>query len=184
MTAKSLPAGIDTSAYRIEDRGMEVQIEFETYKSLVMQLVNEDDTFDRVIARLIQKSEETTLEQVTPVNQRDPGFWYRNRWHRSANAIDTYIEFLEVLARDYSGFFELFESRCAGLGNSRPYIAKDRAALYPGSPHLLRYGRQSGEWWIDGNIKNQQKLDLMYLAAEAVGLRYGVDVKFSLPNAG
>jgi hypothetical protein len=176
--------GTDTSGCLNEDATMNIEVSFSTYKSLVLQLVDEDDNFDQVIDRLVAACSRPSISELTPVNQRDPGFWYRNGWHRSANAIDVYIEFLDLLARDYENFIESFEKKCANLGNSRPYIAKDQAALYPEFPHLQRHARRLGDWWVDGNIKNQQKLDLMFLAAEAAGLEYGVDVKFSIPNAG
>lgn len=163
---------------------MNIEVSFSTYKSLILQLVDEDDNFDQVIDRLIAAFSTPSIPEPTPISQRDPGFWYRNGWHCSANAIDVYIEFLDLLARDYENFYELFENKCASLGNSRPYISRDKAALYPGFPHLQKHARRLGDWWVDGNIKNQQKLDLMFLAAEAAGLEYDVDVKFSIPNAG
>lgn len=163
---------------------MNLDISLPNYKALIQLLVDEGDTLDEVIGRLLAEREETQFEEVLPVNQRDPGFWYAGRWYRSKNAIDVYVQFLEVLEKDTEEFFERFERRCLEMENSRPYIAKNKADLYPSKQKLQRYAKAVGNWWVDGNISNKQKSDLMKIAMQVAGLTYGVDVKISLPNAG
>lgn len=162
---------------------MNIVVELNVYKLLVMRLVDEQDTLNKVIERMLEDTESSPAELPEPVNQRDPGFWYRGSWHRSKNAIDVYLEFLEILDRYIDNFYEKYARACKLLDSSRPYIAKEKEALYPQKPHLERYARSLGEWWVDGNISNRQKHELMCLASDTAGLREGIDYKFSIPNA-
>lgn len=163
---------------------MNIEVELGVYKSLVQQLVDDQDTLSKVIERMLEGVMISPTELPIPVNQRDPGYWYRGQWHRSKNAIDVYLEFLETLDRDFVGFFENYARACISIGNIRPYIAKEKEALYPSNHGLRRYARLIKGWWVDGNISNRQKIDLMHLAAKTAGLSENIDYKISMVSAG
>lgn len=162
---------------------MNIEVELDTYKSLVMLLADEHDDLGKVINRLLKGGVLNQIEDSAPVNQSDPGYWYRGMWHRSKNAIDVYVLFLETLGREFEFFYGMFERQCSALGNTRTYFAKEKELLYTDNRALERYAKPVGDWWADGNISNKQKLDLMHLAAKTAGLQRGVDYKIFLPNA-
>lgn len=162
---------------------MKVDVELNIYKSLVMLLADESENLNGVIERLLEGPEGSAINFPVPVNQRSPGYWYRGMWHRSENAIDVYLLFLETLGQEFDFFYSKFAEECLGLGNSRLYFTKEKDALYPENQNLKRYARPVCDWWADGNISNKQKLHLMHLAADTAGLKLGRDYKISLPNA-
>lgn len=163
---------------------MNIDVELDIYKSLVMLLDSDQDTISNTIARLLDRLNQMNKPPVTATNAKDSSYWYQGRWHCSRKAIDTYLNFLEILSLRSNTFLDGFAKNCLALNNARPYIAKTKEALYPDNPELKENAKKLSNWWIDGNINNKQKFSLMHLAAKTAGLSEGTDYKLSLPNAG
>jgi predicted type IV restriction endonuclease len=126
----------------------------------------------------------TTAQAATPGQQDDQPATRRGhllllgRKYEYANAKDAMLIILrELAARD-----DTFLERCAkhpdAQGRTRRYIARTPEELYPNRPDLREF-RESlpGGWFIGTNLNNIRNKNIIKLAADVAGLRYGQDVQ-------
>lgn len=67
-------------------------------------------------------------------------------------------------------------------GNTRNHIAQTVAEIYPARPDLARAVEFTPGWLVGTNIANREKVRIVQKACEVYGLRFGNEIKFSLPN--
>lgn len=64
--------------------------------------------------------------------------------------------------------------------SKRRFIAPTPADLYPGKPNLWKYAKEIAPGWMLGtNESSKKKIQLLKLACEVMGLRWGSDLKLS-----
>lgn len=62
-------------------------------------------------------------------------------------------------------------------GQTRRYIARTTAELYPNRPDLWRHHEQlPGGWLVATNLNNELKLKIVRLASKLAGLNLGKDI--------
>jgi len=95
--------------------------------------------------------------------------------HVADSLRDVLVHVLDELHKAKPGFLD----RVRG-GRSRPYVARSRAALFPGSPHLAdndSHSRQlSSGWYVDVNNGEGAMKNIIEQACEAAGVQFGKDV--------
>jgi hypothetical protein len=105
---------------------------------------------------------------------------------RSGNDIlvSVFRHFAE-LDPDFPGRFKkrlLAELAKAPKSSKRGYVGRTPQELYPGSPSLWKYAEEFAPGWLIGtNESNEKKLTLMRLACRVMDLRWGCDLKVSMP---
>lgn len=97
--------------------------------------------------------------------------------YRARNGADLMIGVFGKLAEQDPDFLERFATLPKTPRQKRPYLAKNKRDLYPGSPHLIDNAHElrSG-WWIDTHMGNPQKMKLIRKACEVAGIRFGTDL--------
>lgn len=88
---------------------------------------------------------------------------------------DILVHILDELHKAKPGCLE----RIRG-GRSRPYVARSREALFPGSPHLAENDNHSRKlscgWYVDVNNGEGAMKNIVEQACEAAGVQFGRDV--------
>ncbi len=108
------------------------------------------------------------------------GFRLNGQDYAGHSAREVMIQLFEELhARDQT-FLERFAAR-PRHGRSRRYLARTRAELYPGRPDLEQYSHQlrSG-WWVGTNYSRVSIDQIIRMACEVAGIKYGKDLTVSL----
>lgn len=86
-------------------------------------------------------------------------------------------------AKDDAAFCEQFRKRRSG--RDREYVARSREALFPGQPRLWKSNAWElpGGYFVGTHMGNPQKEDLIRVACEVAGLKFGRDLTVELPVA-
>lgn len=121
---------------------------------------------------------------ATPATQAPvvfgPGFIYRGRMVRGWSAIDVHVKLLRALWEDLPERREEMAQALALQGWSRTYVARSRAALFPGKSAAWahRYSRPlADDWVLDTNLNRERIRKLAPVAVSAAGLVWDHDVK-------
>lgn len=116
--------------------------------------------------------------QPTPSGEASAvGFNLLGRFTPCRNARDVLVSAIEALAARDSSFLDRFVS-LPRHGRTRRYVARERAALYPGRPDLASehsHKLKSG-YWLGINISRHQVEQILQTACEVAGLRFGGDL--------
>lgn len=118
-----------------------------------------------------------TRPERTPAAQRTGPISYTldGKTTPSRSAIDVLISILNDLSQQDASFITRFASR--KHGRSRRYVAPTREELYPGRPDLAEYSKQlSNGWWVGTNYSRPNIKQIIQLACEVAGLRFGYDL--------
>jgi hypothetical protein len=102
----------------------------------------------------------------------------QNRHAKNAN--EALIDVLSALARRFPD--RIADLAIAVQGNTRNHIARSVEEIYPARPDLARATEFAPGWLIGLNIANREKIGIIRKACEVFGLRFGADVRISLPN--
>lgn len=88
--------------------------------------------------------------------------------------------FTNLASRD-PGFCERFAQQFHG--RVRRYVAKSKAALYPGTPQFEKYSISlPGGWWLATHCGNREKKKRIRKACTVAGLEFGRDLKIHIPT--
>lgn len=102
----------------------------------------------------------------------------RGRSYTHANAKDAMVVVLTELAKQDPSFLERASRHPDAMGRKRQYIARTPEQLYPDRVDLREYKeRLPGGWFVATNLNNVLKKNIIRLAAETAGLKFGQDVK-------
>jgi len=99
------------------------------------------------------------------------------------DAITGLIQIIKHLASKDPTFLERLEVRARG--RSRNHVARSRAAVYPQRPDLADKAIEIlPGWFVDTNISNREKLQIVAQACEVAGLRPGRDIALLVDSSG
>jgi len=142
-----------------------VSISEETVALLVAAKRPDDANLDAVVRRILSPPAPLVAIPAPPPKARPaPVLVEARRTGRHAvevfgerrlvhTAQDVLITVLEVLARRDSGFLPRLARE---QSRTRRVVAREREALYPGSPHLAKYARDvGGGWWVGTNVSRR-----------------------------
>lgn len=108
-----------------------------------------------------------------------PSYELKGRVYRDWTAIGVYKKLMVHLLMDYPDRQEAIRHALARHGRKRPYLARERSALFPGKDAAWA-GQHSvalpGGWYLDTNLSDDLKRKLLRAAAVAAGLTWNVDV--------
>jgi hypothetical protein len=106
-------------------------------------------------------------------------FRLRGREFQARSAIEVLITVLEQLSSSDQGFLERFAAR--PKRGRRRYVARDREELYPGRPDLSQHShRLSSGWWVGKNYSKREIKQMLEMACEVAGIRFGSDLIVNL----
>lgn len=95
------------------------------------------------------------------------------------SASDVLVTVIDELSQRDSSFITRLASR--KHGRRRRYVARTREELYPGRPDLAEYSKQlSNGWWVGTNYSKSNISQIIQLACEVAGLRFGSDLTVNL----
>jgi len=105
------------------------------------------------------------------------GFSFEGRHHIGRSARAVMQEILQVFAQRDPSFLERFAAR--KHGRKRRYIARDRSELYQGRPDLSETHsvELAPGWWMGTNYSRKNIDDIIRLACEVAGVRYGKQLR-------
>ena len=103
------------------------------------------------------------------------GYTLHGKTTPSRNAVEVLVHVLDELSKRDASFITRLASR--KHGRSRRYVAGSREELYPGRPDLAEYSKQlSNGWWVGTNYSKSNITQIIQLACEVAGLRFGYDL--------
>jgi hypothetical protein len=105
------------------------------------------------------------------------GFVFHGHEYKARNARDVFIKVMEKLSAQDTTFCERFAAR-PRHGRRRRYVAHNREELYSNRPDLCRdYSHQlKAGWWVGTNYSRAQIRQILKMASEVAGLRFGTDL--------
>jgi hypothetical protein len=110
-----------------------------------------------------------------PIKPGQIGYALQGRITHLRSAVDILVNVLDELSKRDASFITRLASR--KHGRSRRYVARTREELYPGRPDLAEYSKQlSNGWWVGTNYSKSNISQIIQLACEVAGLRYGDDL--------
>jgi hypothetical protein len=131
------------------------------------------------------KSENGTQIQPKPTRKRSGEYnyvLYGQEYPTNNTARGVMIAVLEKLQENDSGFIERFKSR--KHGRKRRYVALTPLELYPGNPDLAQdsthFRKLSTGDYVGTNYGKKSIQDIIKLAAEVAGVKFGTDLIISL----
>lgn len=129
------------------------------------------------------KKSEHILAVESPVSDRKVDYTILGHARHAATASDALIDILQTLAKRDAHFVEKLAP--VVRGRTRNHIARKRDDVYPLKPELAEYTVEFVPgWWLGTNIANRDKLRIIKGACDVAKLKFGHDLKISLPNAG
>jgi hypothetical protein len=167
---------------RMKQISIDVDVDKAIYANRLTLSESENDILRRMLLSPIPpKLQRRVAPIIEPRESKRRGKWavhLLGEEHKAANMKDAYCTILRLLADLDAQFlprFSMFKS------SSRRFIAKEAISLYMKSPHLAEdfASKLVDGWFVDTNVSEQQVAKRVRVAAEAAGLRYGVDVKVS-----
>ena len=103
------------------------------------------------------------------------GYTLHGKTTHLRSAVDVLVNVLDELSKKDTNFLTRLASR--KHGRSRRYVAQSRDELYPGRPDLAEYSKQlSNGWWAGTNYSKSNINQILQLACEVAGLRFGYDL--------
>lgn len=118
-----------------------------------------------------------TALPAKPVNAGSTGFTIQGRFVAGRNGREVLVAAFEALAERDATFLERFAAR-PKHGRTRRYLARSPEELYPGRPDLARefFTKLRSGWFVGTNVSHAAIHQIVEMACEVAGLRYGVDV--------
>ena len=93
-------------------------------------------------------------------------------------AKETFVALLRHFAELEPAFPARFQQAARGIGRSRRYVGRTPQEVYPMKPGLWKHTEPYAPGWLVGtNESDAKKLELLKLAFQVMGLRFGRDVQ-------
>jgi hypothetical protein len=123
-----------------------------------------------------------TLIRQTPAQKSSRAVEYAvlGQDRHAKNANEALVDVLSALVRRYPD--RVADLAAAVQGSTRNHIARSVQEIYPARPDLARATEFAPGWLVGLNIANREKIGIIRKACEVFGLRFGTDVRISLPN--
>jgi hypothetical protein len=133
---------------------------------------------------LVAELDRLTSPQHVPLSSRpkivNRGYEYRGAFFPCWTSIDIYSNLLRNLWTDFPARREAMVAAISSCGTSRNYIARSHQDLFLNRPPewTARHSRLLIDgWYLDTNLSNAQKRQILRKAAEAVSLCWDDDIK-------
>ena len=112
----------------------------------------------------------------------DYSFELEGSRHTQPKLIDAYLLLVRLLAKRNADFLPALAKLTT---RNRRIVSKESTGLYLKSPHLAKEHAHKlvGEWYIDGNLSQEQVETRVKMACEVAGLKFGTDVVLDFPIA-
>ena len=96
-------------------------------------------------------------------------------------AKDSFVGLFRHFAELEPTFPEQFRVAARGIGRTRRYVGRTPQEVYPGRPGLWSETEPFAPGWVVGtNESDDKKRQLLKLACQVMGLRFGRDVQVSM----
>ena len=93
-------------------------------------------------------------------------------------AKDTFADLLRQFAELEPAFPARFQQAASRIGRSRRYVGRTPQEVYPMKPGLWKHTESFAPGWLVGtNESDDKKRQLLKLACQVMGLRFGRDVQ-------
>ena len=93
-------------------------------------------------------------------------------------AKDTFVDLLRQFAEREPAFPARFQQAASRIGRSRRYLGRTAQEVYPMKPGLWKHTEPFAPGWLVGtNESDDKKRQLLKLACQVIGLRFGRDVQ-------
>ena len=93
-------------------------------------------------------------------------------------AKDTFVDLLRQFAELEPAFPARFQQAASRIGRSRRYVGRTPQEVYPMKPGLWKHTESFAPGWLVGtNESDDKKRQLLKLACQVMGLRFGRDVQ-------
>ena len=127
-------------------------------------------------SQLVPTNTPTALPAM-PVSAGSTGITIQGRFVAGRNGREVLVAAFEALADRDQTFLERFAAR-PKHGRTRRYLARSPEELYPGRPDLARefFAKLRSGWFVGTNVSHAAILQIVEMACEVAGFRYGVDV--------
>ncbi|MBI4221698.1 MAG: hypothetical protein HY607_03310 [Planctomycetes bacterium] len=143
----------------------------------------EPDLISAFLSEQLSTTPQTTSD-IPPIRQQriikpqrtdHIGYMLQGKTTNSRSAVEVLMKVLDDLSKRDASFITRLASR--RHGRSRRYVARSREELYPGRPDLAEYSKQlSNGWWVGTNYSKSNISQIIQLASEVAGLRFGYDL--------
>ena len=160
-----------------------IEVDFDIHQLIELERRSFEETPNDVLRRLLRLSERKGADpsggSEVPI-KRPPrpgeltllGKLFRHHSGREAMTI-----VLRELAKMDPTFLDRCHDNPRNLGRKRRHIARSLSELYPDRPDLRdQHGRLPGGWFVGTNISNDQKTNVIRMAAECANLKVGTDI--------
>lgn len=113
--------------------------------------------------------------------KKDYSFDLQGQNFKYRSSIDVLIQVVEKLSSQDEEFCERFVAR-PKHSRKRRYIARDKYDLYPGRRDLCENNSRQikSGYWVGTNYNKSQIKQILEMACEVAGLKFGVDLKVDL----
>jgi hypothetical protein len=144
------------------------------------QLQNQLAALERTIAGLQRGLDVPAPVPATPPPTRSPQSGYRlfGQDFPTRFAKETLVGLLRQFAELEPKFPARFQEAARGIGRSRRYVGRTPQDVYPMKPGLWKHTEPFAPGWLVGtNESDLKKRELLKLACQVMGLRFGRDVQ-------
>ena len=106
------------------------------------------------------------------------GYEFMGQSFSAHDGADVLLSILRLFAKQAPEFPERFRRAVEPLGRTRPYVARSPESVYPGRPRLRKFTKVFAPgWYIGTNESNDKKVELVRIACQTFGVRFGRDLK-------
>ncbi len=152
-----------------------------TVRNLRTQLAELTRTLGHM-ERALERQYAPPKPQVTRATSTQPkaGFGYVlfDQAFSARNGNEVLVSVLRHFAELDPEFPERFSQVVRTLGRKRPYVARSADMVYPGKPQLSSFTESFAPgWYVGTNESNDKKRALLRVACQALGFRFGKDLK-------
>jgi negative regulator of replication initiation len=171
----------------------EIQVDMDVYKAIEAHRVSFKQSKNDILREILglkgaglvtappQKftpnEEATTRKRATG----DYSFELEGSTHTQPKLIDAYLLLVRLLARRDAAFLPALAKLTT---RNRRIVSKESTSLYLKSPHLAKEHAHKlvDDWYIDGNLSQEQVETRIKLACDVAGLKFGTDVVLDFPS--
>lgn len=134
-------------------------------------------TLTAELERITRPQPVTTQARMKTIG---PGLQYRGAMFVHWNYIDSHIDLLRRLWREFPDRRDAMAAAMGSHGTTRTYVARTPGELFPGKTATWteRYSRALTDgWYVDTNLNRERMRSILPAAVRAAGLKWGEDVK-------
>lgn len=149
----------------------------------VLSLRAQIEEMTRTLGCMERELERQQMPRQSPAISASPvaagfGYEFMGQWFPARDGTDAFLSILRRFAKQAPEFPERFSRAVKTIGRTRPYVARSTEAVYPGRPRLRKFTKVFAPgWYVGTNESNDKKLQLIRIACQTFGVRFGRDLK-------